>query len=315
MDAIIAPNTVPLAQADGPPGTGTPGYATNGNPAAQIAATKFPAYHYNGVVRELLAVITAAGLAPSGANLAQVLAAIRALIAQAVGAYLPLAGGNLSGGLGVAGAVTASGNVTGGAFLTTGDIYTSQALLTGPTNGNITPCSAAATGVAVAGGQVNAYNQAGSAGQFGTANAGDVVDFWVGNVATISIQGKITTTGTGVVYGTTSDHRLKQDVVPLTGALDLVGRLQAKEFAFKADPATRVYGFIAHESQDVVPQSVAGVKDAVDDKGRVMPQTMDAARLVPVLWAAVGELKAAVAAQEATIAALRTAAGGAIAAA
>ena len=129
MDAIIAPNTVPLAQADGPPGTGTPGWATNGNPVAQIPATKFPGYHYNGVIQELLAVIQAGGIVPDRTNLAQVLAAIQAITSatslwtsiSAIGASpLPVAPGwcnaieaDLIGG-GGGGSNSQGGNSSGG---------------------------------------------------------------------------------------------------------------------------------------------------------------------------------------------------------
>ncbi len=84
MDLIIAPNTVPLAGADAPPTTGTPGYATDGTAGAGYTdATDFPAYHYNGVVEELMNVITAGGQTPSRANTAQLLAALEQLFGPA----------------------------------------------------------------------------------------------------------------------------------------------------------------------------------------------------------------------------------------
>ena len=275
-------------------------------------------------VRQAIAYMIGVAVSAAEAALsAQILAAVAAAEAQAqaeVATCLPLAGGHVTGAvqidgvltavgnLNVGNAIAATGNVRGANFETAGDVYSSNHVLTGPTDGNFTPCQSAATGASVSGGQINAYNQAGSSGQFGTAAAGDLVDFWVGNVGTISIQGKITTTGTGVVYGTTSDYRIKQDVQPLTGALDRVAQLTARRFAFKAAPETVVDGFLAHEAQAVVPQAVSGAKDAVDEHDAVLPQTMDASALVPVLWAAVGELRNLVEGQAAQIAALSAAA-------
>lgn len=80
MDRIIAPNSVPASQADAAPTTGTPQYATDGNPAANVPATQWPAYQYNAIQEELIAIQAAAGLSPDRANNAQVIAAIRALI-------------------------------------------------------------------------------------------------------------------------------------------------------------------------------------------------------------------------------------------
>jgi hypothetical protein len=76
MDAIIAPNTVPLSEADGPPATGTPQFATNGE-AGSTVPTQFPAYHYNGLVQEILALQEGAGLTNNRQVLTQVLQAVK----------------------------------------------------------------------------------------------------------------------------------------------------------------------------------------------------------------------------------------------
>jgi hypothetical protein len=83
MDLIISPNSVPLSGADAIPASGTPQYATNGNPLAvpPVLPTLFPAYHYNTLIEELLAIITAAGITPSRYVSNQILAAMRALFA------------------------------------------------------------------------------------------------------------------------------------------------------------------------------------------------------------------------------------------
>ncbi|WP_146126529.1 hypothetical protein [Burkholderia multivorans] len=82
MDRLIAANSVPQAQADIAPTTGTPQFATDGNPASNVPATRWPSYQYNAIQEELMAVLAAAGVAPDRTNNAQIVSAIRLLIAQ-----------------------------------------------------------------------------------------------------------------------------------------------------------------------------------------------------------------------------------------
>ena len=79
--------------------------------------------------------------------------------------------------------------------------------------------------------------------------------------------GIISVTGQTTAYATISDYRLKENVVDLTGAIDRVNQLQVRRFNFIADPTVTVDGFIAHEAQEVVPESVTGTKDAMEDIG------------------------------------------------
>jgi len=50
--------------------------------------------------------------------------------------------------------------------------------------------------------------------------------------------------------------------------------------------------FLAHEVQDIVPEAITGEKDAVDEKGNPEYQGIDQSKLVPLLVAAIQELKA-----------------------
>ena len=50
-------------------------------------------------------------------------------------------------------------------------------------------------------------------------------------------------------------------------------------------------GFLAHEVADVVPLAVAGIKDAVDAEGKIIPQTIDYSKLVVHLVSAIQDLK------------------------
>jgi hypothetical protein len=111
-----------------------------------------------------------------------------------------------------------------------------------------------------------------------------------------SLSGFIQVNTSSVTYSTTSDHRLKENVVDLEGAITRLKQLQARRFNFIADPNNTVDGFIAHETQEVVPECVTGAKDAVDDDGNPVYQGIDQSKLVPLLTAAlqeaIGEIEA-----------------------
>ena len=117
--------------------------------------------------------------------------------------------------------------------------------------------------------------------------------------------GTISVTTTATAYNTSSDYRLKENVVPLTGAVDRLSQLQVHRFNFIADPDRTVDGFIAHEAQAVVPECVNGIKDAVDDDGNPIYQGIDQSKLVPLLTAALQETIAELQALKAEVAALK----------
>ena len=101
--------------------------------------------------------------------------------------------------------------------------------------------------------------------------------------------GSITTSGSATAYNTSSDYRLKENVVDIADGITRVKLLQPKRFNFNADPDTTVDGFLAHEVQDIVPEAITGDKDAVDDEGNPEYQGIDQSKLVPLLTAALQE--------------------------
>jgi hypothetical protein len=103
------------------------------------------------------------------------------------------------------------------------------------------------------------------------------------------VVGTISTNGSATAYNTSSDYRLKENVVPLTGAADRVNQLQVHRFNFIADPTKTVDGFLAHEAQAVVPECVTGTKDEVDDEGNPVYQGIDQSKIVPLVVAALQE--------------------------
>jgi hypothetical protein len=115
-------------------------------------------------------------------------------------------------------------------------------------------------------------------------SAYDQLAFFNGN----GLVGTITTSGSATAYNTSSDYRLKTDAKPMTGASERVQALNPVNFEWVAD-GTRVDGFLAHEAQAVVPESVTGTKDAVDADGNPEYQSIDQSKLVPLLTAALQE--------------------------
>ena len=106
--------------------------------------------------------------------------------------------------------------------------------------------------------------------------------------------GSITQNGTtGVLYNTTSDYRLKNNPVPVTGAKDFVMALQPKTWDWW-DGSGKGVGFIAHEFMEVAKYSGHGEKDATkeeeyevtpavkDEQGNITTPAVMGTRTVPV---------------------------------
>jgi hypothetical protein len=117
-------------------------------------------------------------------------------------------------------------------------------------------------------------------------------------VRNTSDVGSIDTTNTATSYNTSSDYRLKENVVAMSGATERLKQLKPSRFNFIADPDKTVDGFLAHEVQDIVPEAITGTKDAVDAEGNPEYQGIDQSKLVPLLVATIQELEARIAALE-----------------
>jgi hypothetical protein len=132
--------------------------------------------------------------------------------------------------------------------------------------------------------------------------------------------GTIQTSGSGTAYNTSSDYRLKENVVYDWDATTRLKQLKPARFNFIADANKTVDGFLAHEAQAVVPECVTGAKDEVkvwqngeelpdgvsvgdnklDTDGNTIPemQGIDQAKLVPLLVKTILELEARITALE-----------------
>jgi Glu-tRNA(Gln) amidotransferase subunit E-like FAD-binding protein len=119
-----------------------------------------------------------------------------------------------------------------------------------------------------------------------TTSSIDIINFRNPN----GIVGGINTDGFTTSFSSSSDYRLKENVVKLTNALDKVSELKPSRFNFINEQKT-VNGFLAHEVENIVPEAISGTKDQVDDKGNPIYQRIDQSKLVPLLVGAIQELK------------------------
>jgi len=142
--------------------------------------------------------------------------------------------------------------------------------------------------------------------------------------------GSIFTSGSATTFSTSSDYRLKENVVALSNAITRVKTLAPKRFNFIADANTTFDGFLAHEAQAVVPEAVIGTHNEVetwtqqqiddgdapdgtsagdnkldeDDNTIPVMQGIDHSKLVPLLTGALQEAIAKIETLETKVAAL-----------
>ena len=98
-------------------------------------------------------------------------------------------------------------------------------------------------------------------------------------------------TGSTIAFNTSSDYRLKQDVIPIQNPLERLMKLKPKNYRFIADAESESCcecyfdGFLAHEVSDVIPMAVTGEKD---DPNQM--QQLDYSKITPICVGAIQEL-------------------------
>jgi hypothetical protein len=140
--------------------------------------------------------------------------------------------------------------------------------------------------------------------------------------------GSIQSSFTSCNFNTTSDYRLKENVVYDWDATTRLKQLKPARFNFISYADRTVDGFLAHEVSSVVPEAVSGTKDAMkdeeyevtpaveevrDEEGNITTEAVEAvmgtrsvpdmqgidqSKLVPLLVKAIQELEARIAALE-----------------
>ena len=103
--------------------------------------------------------------------------------------------------------------------------------------------------------------------------------------------GYIAHNGSNVTYSTSSDYRLKENIVTDWDATTRLKQLKPTRFSWKKESKTQADtdGFLAHEVSSIVPQAIKGEKDAVDADGNPEYQGIDHSTLVPLLTKALQE--------------------------
>jgi len=120
--------------------------------------------------------------------------------------------------------------------------------------------------------------------------------------------GSITGGGSSIAFNTSSDYRLKENIVNITDGITRLKQLIPRRFNWISDSTnTLVDGFIAHEVSPVIPEAVTGEKDALEEDGSIDPQAMDYSKLTPLLTAALQEAIAKIEVLETKVAALEAA--------
>jgi len=82
--------------------------------------------------------------------------------------------------------------------------------------------------------------------------------------------GSIKISNTGTAFNTSSDYRLKENVVTDWDATTRLKQLKPSRFNFISDADTTVDGFLAHEVSSIVPEAISGDKDATETKTKVV---------------------------------------------
>jgi hypothetical protein len=106
---------------------------------------------------------------------------------------------------------------------------------------------------------------------------------------TNGVVGSINTAGSATAYNTSSDQRLKDNIVDAPSASDDIDAIQVRSFDWKADGSHQKYGLIAQELNTVAPDAVTEGETEED------MMAVDYSKLVPMLVKEIQSLRARVA--------------------
>jgi hypothetical protein len=101
--------------------------------------------------------------------------------------------------------------------------------------------------------------------------------------------GSIQTNASVTAFNTSSDLRLKDNIVDAPSASDDIDAIQVRSFDWKVDGSQQKYGMVAQELQSVAPEAVSAPEDPDEMMG------VDYSKLVPMLVKEIQSLRARVA--------------------
>lgn len=121
------------------------------------------------------------------------------------------------------------------------------------------------------------------------STVGRVLQFTVGTAFSGWIN--LPTSGGTPAFAAGSDYRLKEDIKPVTDAIERMRQIKAVTFHRLANPGSEIEtGFLAHELALAQPDAVIGEKDAVDENGEPIYQEVMEAKLIPLMAQAIRDL-------------------------
>ena len=117
--------------------------------------------------------------------------------------------------------------------------------------------------------------------------------FMTNDGTTSSAIGSITHNGTATAYNTSSDRRLKENIVSADNSGSLIDAIEVVKHDWKVGGHTR-YGIIAQDLHSVAPEAVS-VGDADDVEELKNPWGVDYSKLVPIMMKELQSLRKRVA--------------------
>jgi hypothetical protein len=140
------------------------------------------------------------------------------------------------------------------------------------------------------------YSPGNTFGDFGHSSGVASTTPYIRFIYAGSVIGSITQSGTtAVLYNTTSDQRLKENIQNAESASSLIDSLQVRQFDWKADGSHQRYGFVAQELVTVAPEAVHQPADTDE------MMAVDYSKLVPMLVKEIQSLRARVAQLESKV--------------
>jgi hypothetical protein len=114
---------------------------------------------------------------------------------------------------------------------------------------------------------------------------------------------------TTVAYATTSDKRLKENIVDAPSAINIANQIPVRSYDWKVDGKHIDYGFVAQELELYFPDAVCKGDDGETITDQKQTWQVDYGKITPLLLKAIQELNAKVDAQAATITTLQAKVG------
>ena len=135
-------------------------------------------------------------------------------------------------------------------------------------------------------------------------NSGGTPSYWqhfnTASATVFVVTGNGNVTNANNSYGSTSDIKLKQDVVDFNSQLEKLKDIRVRNFAYKTNPDKKLIGMVAQELETHYPNLIEETPDIDDDGEKTGEPTKNIkySVFVPILIKSIQELEARLAALE-----------------